>query len=296
MRAIRRDSSIKNAAAFVNWIWQKGISEKSREKILKNPSIELDKLKYKVSKKKAAKTRRITIKRKGPIMAKNKGRSRRRRMSGEVAYYGGRKARRRRNRRMSGEVAYYGGNIGPESYPFAGRKSRRSRRMSGGFRLGKMDMVTPAINTALSIGGGIGGRIVKNALPFEDERIKAAIPVLLGIVLSMMGAKNRMIANMGAGMAAIGGADLLSLLFPKVELFQGEQAAQVGYTAQDVQEALNQGMITQDEANVLTQAGGYMGLVEDYSGQDRGEIGPEIPEGAIMEQADGTWETTDSVL
>lgn len=215
----------------------------------------------------------------GQLMARKKGRkSRRRRMSGEVAYYGGR--RKSRRRRMSGEVAYYGGR-------------RRSRRMSGASRGGKINIAQPLMNTALAVGGGIAGRLAKNAIPLPDERMKAAIPVLLGIVLSMMGKRNKMLENVGFGMAAIGGVELLAVLMPNVALFQGEGVpAQVAYTSQDVKEALDQGLISQDEANVLLQAAGYMGMIEDFSGEGE-DYQPVVEDSEI---SDLPWETSENVM
>lgn len=279
------DKKISDPAALAAWVWKNGISEVNRQRILKNPLLPLENMKYRKPKTPAIKRRKQLPK--GAKMASRKRRSSgRRKMSGAVANYSGR--RKSRRRRMSGEIAYYGGTVAD----YSGR--RRSRRMSGGSR--KMDIVKPLMNTALAVGGGIGGRLVKNAIPIQDERIKAAVPVILGLVISMMSRANVMLKNIGVGMATIGGAELLAALFPNVALLQGETPAQVAYTSQDVKEALNQGLISQDEANVLLQAAGYMGAIEDFSGQDESEgIGPDIQD-ITPEAANEPWETTENVM
>lgn len=278
------DKKISDPAALAAWVWKNGISEVNRQRILKNPSLPLENMKYRKPKTPAIKRRKQLPK--GAYMASRKRRSSgRRKLSGAVANYSGR--RKSRRRRMSGEIAYYGGTVAD----YSGR--RRSRRMSGGSR--KIDIVKPLMNTALAVGGGIGGRLVKNAIPIQDERIKAAVPVILGLVISMMSRANVMLKNIGVGMATIGGAELLAALFPNVALLQGEAPAQVAYTSQDVKEALSQGLISQDEANVLLQAAGYMGAIEDFSGQDENGIGPDIQD-ITPEAANEPWETTENVM
>lgn len=242
----------------------------------------LEKIRYRKPNAPAVKKAQNNIER-GSGMARAKRRKARRRMSGEVAYYGGRKKARRRSRRFSGEVAYYGGASRP-----------RSRRMSGASK--KIDIMKPAINTAVAIGGGIAGRMAKNLIPIEDARIKAAIPVVLGIVISMMSRGQKVMENLGFGMAAIGGAELMGVLFPNVALLQGDNVAQVAYSAQDIKEALDQGLISQDEANTLSQAAGYMGMIEDFSGQDdMDNIGPGAVDMA-PEVAEMPWETTENAM
>lgn len=275
IQALKKDKSIKDAKKLCAWLWNKGISEQSRKQILKNPDLKIENIKKPVAPAKKA----LVTQERGLNMARRKGRAKSRKMSGEVAYYGGRKKSRRR-RRMSGEVAYYGGR-------------RSSRKMSGSSKAGKLDIVKPLTNTAIAIGGGIAGRFAKNAIPIEDQRIKAAIPLVIGIILSMIGRKNEMLKTMGFGMATIGGAELLGSLFPNVALLQGEAPAQVAYTSQDIQEALNQGLISQDEAATLMQAAGFMGAIEDFSGQDEGPAeGQSMPD----EIAESTWETVENQL
>jgi hypothetical protein len=123
--------------------------------------------------------------------------------------------------------------------------------------------------TAVAVVGGIGGRVVSNVLPVKDLRIKAAIPVILGIMLTIMGKRNAMLSAAGMGMATIGGAELLKQLAPNVALFQGETAAQIAYSPADVQEALSRGYITQQQASGLLEAAGYAGMgIEEYAGEE----------------------------
>ena len=76
----------------------------------------------------------------------------------------------------------------------------------------KKDTFTKA---ATLVGGGVVASIVTNKLTMiADTRIRAAIPVALGIFLA--GNKNKMIAGLGEGMVAVGGTKLVGALLPNM--------------------------------------------------------------------------------
>ena len=80
---------------------------------------------------------------------------------------------------------------------------RRRRRMSGIGAVG-----STAMSVAYTIAGGVAAQLVASKLPIANDKIKAAIPVALGLVLPrfVKGAAGQGLAN---GMIAVGGIKLV---------------------------------------------------------------------------------------
>lgn len=85
------------------------------------------------------------------------------------------------------------------------RKSapRRRRKMSGIGAVG-----STAMSVAYTIAGGVAAQLVASKLPIANEKIKAAIPVAVGLLLPrfVKGAAGQGLAN---GMIAVGGIKLV---------------------------------------------------------------------------------------
>lgn len=85
------------------------------------------------------------------------------------------------------------------------RKSapRRRRRMSGIGAVG-----STAMSVAYTIAGGVAAQLVSKYVPVANEKIKAAIPVAVGLFLPkfVKGAAGQGLAN---GMIAVGGIKLV---------------------------------------------------------------------------------------
>lgn len=85
------------------------------------------------------------------------------------------------------------------------RKSapKRRRKMSGIGAVG-----STAMSVAYTIAGGVAAQLVTKFVPLQNEKIKAAIPVALGLVLPrfVKGAAGQGLAN---GMVAVGGIKLI---------------------------------------------------------------------------------------
>lgn len=65
------------------------------------------------------------------------------------------------------------------------------------------------------VAGGVVASIVTNKLTMiADARIRAAVPVVVGIILS--GNKNKMLSGVGDGMVAVGGTKLIAQLLPNI--------------------------------------------------------------------------------
>jgi len=72
-----------------------------------------------------------------------------------------------------------------------------------------------ALMTAVGvIGGAIAGKMVMKLIPLDDERIKAAIPLVAGFFAA--GQKNDVIKGAGFGMMAVGGMSLASAFIPQI--------------------------------------------------------------------------------
>ena len=77
--------------------------------------------------------------------------------------------------------------------------------------------IIPKINiqkTAGLVGGAVAARKVGAVVPVQNETVKKAIPVVLGLVLS--GQRGELIKGLGDGMIAQGGADLLGSFVPGI--------------------------------------------------------------------------------
>ena len=80
---------------------------------------------------------------------------------------------------------------------------RRRRRMSGIGAVG-----STAMSVAYTIAGGVAAQLVSKYVPLQNEKIKAAIPVAVGLFLPKVvkGAAGQGLAN---GMIAVGGIKLI---------------------------------------------------------------------------------------
>jgi hypothetical protein len=108
------------------------------------------------------------------------------------------------------------------------KKTRRSPRRYSGMG-GKLDIMKPLINTGIAVAGGVAGSFAANKLPIADARIKAAVPMALGLVLGMtkFGRKNAMVQAAASGMMVAGGLALLRQFAPTLPLLAGEEDVQI---------------------------------------------------------------------
>jgi len=120
----------------------------------------------------------------------------------------------------------------------------------------KKDTFTKA---ATLVGGGVVASIVTNKLTMiADVRIRAAIPVALGIFLA--GNKNKMVAGLGEGMVAVGGTKLVGAFLPNM-----------GISAIDADEVVEGVYMDENPINAtssLQNMDVINGYDEDYSDND----------------------------
>ena len=119
-------------------------------------------------------------------------------------------------------------------------------------------------NTVALVGGGIGANFIYNkATMVENAKLRAAIPLLAGIGLSMQ--KNKLMQMAGYGMIATGGQKLVGAFVPALAGFDADEVIEGIY--EDDGDGMNGATINGD--NVINGPGDddddYMnGSDEDY--------------------------------
>lgn len=167
------------------------------------------------------------------------------------------------------EVVVMGGKMG-------GKKRRkrhgRGRYMGGLLPVGGKgrDMINRARDVSIGVAGAVGGAMLTKYIPVADLRIKAAIPLIGGIVLSSMVA-NRMIQSAGAGLAIAGGLALVKAFAPNVAVLAGEgEADPLASLTEDQRLALLENLSGEDDDDTEGEddddAEDMRGAVADFSG------------------------------
>ena len=137
------------------------------------------------------------------------------------------------------------------------------------------DMQKKLTSVGLGMAGAVAANMAANAIPIPDPRLQAALPLVGGMVLMMMPAKNKMFAEVGLGMAIGGGLSTLKAVAPNMPFLAGDEALELEYLDSDdipmlpeeIEAAMLEGEITPEEGEVLLEATGLSGEVEDYAGE-----------------------------
>lgn len=109
------------------------------------------------------------------------------------------------------------------------RKRRSVKSVASGARrktstfLRNSDATGMLKNAGLAIAGGIGAGFLASKLPVTDNRVKSAIPIAAGILLSgTIGRKNKMAKGVAEGMVILGAVSLFKALAPNVPMLAGD--------------------------------------------------------------------------
>lgn len=142
---------------------------------------------------------------------KGMAKKRKRKLTAKQARYFGKRSKRRK----SSPVAMHGTRK---------RRKSSSRRRYFGVEGSKLNIKAVVINTVSAVGGAIVGSMLANKLPV-DNRIKAIIPIVAGIILSgsKFGRKSAMVQAVSAGLITIGGVSLVRNLIPSLPMLAGEE-------------------------------------------------------------------------
>lgn len=133
--------------------------------------------------------------------------------------------RKRRSRKAS--VRRSRRHYGFEGKARRTRRSRRSVRRFSGARIGGVNVMGIGTDVVGMAGGAVAGSAVAKFVPIADPRIKALIPLLLGIVLSSMKfAKSRIMQAVATGSTAVGVISLVRQFLPNVPMLAGAASAE----------------------------------------------------------------------
>jgi hypothetical protein len=104
------------------------------------------------------------------------------------------------------------------------KKAKTTRVMSG--IASRAKGLTPVVkNVALAVGGAVAAGAIANKLPLTNPKLKAATPMIGGILLAgTFGKRNQMLKDVGTGMAVIGALSLLKQFMPNVPVLAGEDS------------------------------------------------------------------------
>lgn len=128
--------------------------------------------------------------------------------------------------------------------------------------INKKSVTNSLVNVLFGVLGAIGGNVAVNMIPLKMPKLKSAIPVLGGVVLSTQ--KNNAIKMAGLGMAISGGVAMSKTFLPNVKWLAGEEDMLV-LTQTDILDAMNRGELSEEEANLLLDSPDLSGPV-DFSG------------------------------
>lgn len=150
------------------------------------------------------------------------------------------------------------------------RKSprRKSRYLSGtALRIPKARQIqTMVMDTGVSTAGAIGVSVLASKIPVKNPKVKAFIPLIIGIVAEgfAKGRNARIIGNAALGARVAGGLALLKQFAPNSFALAGEN------------EMYNQYIDEQGRPqSLLGLPADYMGIPTDYMGQGDADVPPE---------------------
>lgn len=104
------------------------------------------------------------------------------------------------------------------------KKKSSGRRRVAGFAGKAKGMIPVVRKLAMAVAGGVGAGVIANKVPVANPKVKAAIPVVAGIVMAAtIGKKKPIFHEIGEGMAIIGAIGLLKQFIPNVPMLAGEE-------------------------------------------------------------------------
>jgi hypothetical protein len=160
--------------------------------------------------------------------------------------------------------------------PGAKKHKRRGRRRYHGGLAGlpsmKGGMVKAGTNIAIGVAGAVAGALGMRYVPVADARAKAAIPLLLGIVLAVK-MKNEMVKAAAGGLAVAGGLALTKALAPNLPVLAGLDDEATYLPTADDEAAEEVAAALEEQENADDEDAGededLMGSLVDLSGADR---------------------------
>ena len=103
---------------------------------------------------------------------------------------------------------------------------RKSRRYHGAIMAGKLDIAGTVQDLAGVAAGAVGSSFVAGMIPVKSAKIKAVVPIALGLFLGMSKfGKSRIMKSAATGALAVGTLSLVKQFFPTLPLLSGADDA-----------------------------------------------------------------------
>lgn len=182
----------------------------------------------------------------------------RKRKKAKRRYHGGGEvfeARKKTHRRRR----YHGGEL-------MGRRKRRYHRYHG--EPGGKGIMKNVMNAGMIAAGGIGGAFAAKFVPIQNAKIKAAVPLILGLGLGMLKfSRKPAIASLATGAAAVGILSLVKAFVPTIPTLAGDEYNGDDFLPTSGEEAAMLGIPYAGDEYTGDEYG------DDYSGDDiQGEV------------------------
>lgn len=158
------------------------------------------------------------------------------------------------------------------------KKSVKQRRFSGAK---KQKATTVLMNIGLAIAGAVGASMLVSKIPVKDPRVKALIPLGVGVVGAIQ-AKKPMMRSAALGIAFSGGMGLIKTQFPNLPMLAGEDENYLDYVPNTYEQdaMLGQPQISDTEIDDILDDENLSGM-ENYAG--------------MTQYAGGDWVTSDDM-
>ncbi|RQW04071.1 hypothetical protein EH223_08500 [candidate division KSB1 bacterium] len=117
--------------------------------------------------------------------------------------------------------------------------------------------------------GGLGGVLLGNSVPVKNPTLRAFSPLFAALVLAFIAGKSKAMRAVSLGMAVVGGANgVRALAGGRLPLLAGDPvefapAFPLAMSGDEIDQAVADGQITADEADVLRATSTYTGLAQD---------------------------------
>jgi len=103
-------------------------------------------------------------------------------------------------------------------------KKRSVRSVAKGIGSRAKGMMPMIKDVGIAVAGGVGANVLVNKFPIANPKIKAALPLVAGILVSsVLGKKKAIFREIGHGMAVVGAIALLKQFAPNIPMLAGEE-------------------------------------------------------------------------
>ena len=155
------------------------------------------------------------------LAALARGRAKRKVKTGVV------KKRRKSTKAISLPVKQERKTMARKKRSVASTTTKRKRSVKSAFKGigGRAKGMVPMIkDVGIAVAGGVGANVLVNKLPIANPKLKAALPLIAGILVSsVLGKKKAIFREIGHGMAVVGAIALLKQFAPNLPMLAGEE-------------------------------------------------------------------------